>query len=212
MMRVIRGFSLVEVMVVVAILGVMAAIAAPSLLFEVQKATLNAAADEIGSFVARAQNEAMVSRRCVRVTRPSARVLVAERLNTFDCDRAPLTAAKIDGTAATFIEFARLNLERGQLSIIFNGTGGSRVPDECGGTTDAPGSAAGIDEIRFRPSGRVFSGDANLADDDGVLVVRHAAMGAGRDEQAVLVNGHGLICVLPRGTNLGAGPDFNCPQ
>lgn len=204
-----RAFSLIEVMVVVSILGVLAALAAPSLLIEVQKATLTSTSDSVASFIVRAQNEAMVSRRCVRVrVTAGGRELVADRLNTFDCDNDPASASKIDGTANVFVPVAKLKLESSALVVTFDGTDGSVVPDEC---DPAPGGAG--NEIRFRPNGRVFSSDNVLTDDDGVLTVRHTTMPAGGDQnrQLVLVNGHGLICVLKRGEALTGAPDFDCP-
>lgn len=204
-----RGFSLIEVMVVVAILGILAAMAAPDLLIEVQKATLTSASDSVASFIGRAQNEAMVSRRCVRVRVTGTRQLTADRLNTFDCDNAPGSASKIDGTTNVFVPVAVLNLESPALRVTFDGSVGSQVPDEC---DPAPGGSG--NEIRFRPNGRVFSGDAVLTDDDAVLTVSHTKIPTtgNQHRQFVLVNGHGLMCVYKRGQALlGTAPDFNCP-
>lgn len=205
-----RGFSLIEVMVVVAILGVMAALAAPVLLFEVQKANLQASSDTIAAFIVRAQNEAMVSRRCVRVRVTGPRQLTAERLNTFDCDNDPVTASKIDGSASVFLPVGVLNLESKNISVIFDNTGGSQVPDEC---DPAPGTASGF-ELRFRPNGRVFSNDGVATDDDAVFVVTHAGIlqAGNANRQKILVNGNGLLCVLKRGIDpAGTAPNFDCP-
>lgn len=204
-----RGFSLIEVMVVVAILGIMAALAAPTLLFEVQKANLQAASDTVAAFLVRAQNEAMVTRRCVRVQVTGTRQLTADRLNTFDCDNDPASASKIDGSANTFLPVGVLNLDTKNIIVTFDNSGGSQVPDEC---DPAPGGTGF--ELRFRPNGRVFSNDTTLTDDDAVFVVRHAAMNAtgSANQQKILVNGNGLMCVLKRGINpAGSAPDFSCP-
>jgi type IV fimbrial biogenesis protein FimT len=209
-----RGFSLIEVMVVVAILGVLAALAAPNLLLEVQKASLDGAAEEVATFIARAQNEAMVSRRCVRVTFSST-TATAERFETFDCDNTPGTAPFIGASATSIIGTDKL--ASAKLQIIFDGTNGSVVPNECGRTTTAPGSTAGTKEIRFRPNGRIFSNNGtatspNVNDDDAIVVVRHNGMAAANNNtRLILVNGNGLICTLDRGASAGAGPDFNCP-
>jgi prepilin-type N-terminal cleavage/methylation domain-containing protein len=204
-----RGFSLIEVMVVVAIVGVLSALAGPNLLIEVQKVTLTSASDTVASFIARAQNEAMVSRRCVRVRVTAAQQLTLDRLNTFDCDNDPASASKIDGGASVFLPVAVLNLESPSLLLTFDGTGGSQVPSEC---SPAPGGSGA--EIRFRPNGRVYSGDSVMTDDDAVLVISHTKMptDGDRHRQNVLVNGNGLICVLKRGEALlGSAPDFSCP-
>src|SRR5687767_3634267 len=62
-----RAFSLIETMIVSSIIMVLAAIAVPQLLPEVQKAHLDGAAEATAAFLARARNEAMLSKRCVRV-------------------------------------------------------------------------------------------------------------------------------------------------
>src|SRR3990172_9997317 len=63
----LRAFTLLEMMVVVAILGVFFALAVPVLTPEVHKAQLDGASDVVASFVARARSQAMESKRCTRV-------------------------------------------------------------------------------------------------------------------------------------------------
>jgi Tfp pilus assembly protein FimT len=58
---------LIEVMMVVAIIAIMAAVAVPNLLPEVHKAHVGGGAEVVAAAVARARSEAMVSKRCVRV-------------------------------------------------------------------------------------------------------------------------------------------------
>lgn len=216
-----RAFSLIEVMVVVAIVGILAALAAPSLLGEVQKAKLQASTDTVAAFLLRAQNEAMVSRRCVRVRVTAPQSLVADRLDTFDCDNDPVSASRISTSAAPaagnlFVPVATLNLDTRSVAVTFDGTLGSRVPDESKAATPAPGGTG--NEIRFRPNGRVFSSDTNLNDDDAILVLRHATLAVGGlgNQQKILVNGHGLLCVLKRGIDPPAAasgaPNFDCPN
>jgi prepilin-type N-terminal cleavage/methylation domain-containing protein len=205
-----RAFSLLEVMVVVAILGILTAIAAPNLLVEVQKARLAGAAESVASFIARAQNDAQVSRRCVRVFAVGTRTLVAERLNVFDCDNDPSTARRIDPTVASlFVNVGQLRLESDKLEVFMNGTNGSVVPSDCAAASP-PGF--GANELRFRPNGRVFTQDQDFTDDDGILSVRHTSLPAAQQFVRILVNGNGLICVFPRGqVPVAVGGDFSCP-
>ena len=202
------AFSLLEVMVVVAILGVMVALAGPNLLTEVQKTTLSASAEQIAAFLTRAQVEAMVTRRCVRIRQTEPQVLVAERLNVFDCDNNPATAPRISSADEFhFLEFSRMVLDSKQVTIIYDNTSGSRIPNEC---LSAPGGTS--HELRFRPNGRVFSNDGDLTNDDAVLIVSHGTLQDTPNTQKILVNGQGLICVLPRGLDpLGSGTDLSCP-
>jgi prepilin-type N-terminal cleavage/methylation domain-containing protein len=210
----LRGFSLIEVMVVVAIIGVMAALAGPSLLFEVQKAKLQASTDTIAAFLLRAQTEAMVSRRCVRVRVTSPQVLVADRLDTFDCDNDPVSASRISTSAAPaaanlFVPVNTLNLDSPSVAVTFDNTLDSQVPNEC---DPAPGGAG--NELRFRPNGRVFSNDGVNTNDDAIFVVTHGGIGntGNKNRQKILVNGNGLMCVLKRGHEpTGSAPDFSCP-
>lgn len=223
-----RGFSLIEVMVVVAIVGIIAALAVPALLPEVQKTTLEGGTENVASFIARARSEAMKSKRCVRVWVPSTATsqMVAERLNNFDCDIAPATLplpgpVGIDGSANVWLEFARLRLDSGKLTIAL-----TPAPSSC---NPAPGSVAGTpagfpgQEIRFRPNGRVFSNDTialglngppQLRNDDGVVTITHTQLTVGGTKK-ILVDGNGLICVFPRGTNppagSGGGLNLACP-
>jgi prepilin-type N-terminal cleavage/methylation domain-containing protein len=221
--RLSRAFSLVEAMVVVALIGVIAALAVPRLLPEVQKATLEGGAENVASFIARARAEAVRSKRCVRVFIPSTATfnVVAERLNNFDCDVAPQTlpgGIGIDGTANVWLEFARLRLDSDRLVVSL-----SQVPSSC---NPAPGSSAGTPvgftgaEIRFRPNGRIFSNDngavpARFRNDDAVLTVTHSALGGAGNTKKVLVDGNGLVCVFPRGADPPAGagglPNMVCP-
>jgi prepilin-type N-terminal cleavage/methylation domain-containing protein len=195
-----RGFSLIEVMVAVAILGIFAALAVPSLLPEVHKAQLNGAAESAAGFLARARAEAMLSKRCVRVRVDAGppTELVMERINSFDCELAAPTAPFIDGSANPFIELARLKPESPSVTFTLS------VP---------PATPGG--ELRIRPNGRSFSalGSAALGlnNDDAVFNVRHPLITAGSDTRRILYDGNGLICAAARGQALAGGPDFSCP-
>ncbi len=217
----VRAFTLLEALVTVAIIGIIAAIALPNMLPEVQKATLEGGAENVASFIARVRSEAMTAKRCVRVWVPSTALseVVAERLNNFDCDNTPTAlpggaGLGIDGTGAVWIEFARLRLDSKRLTV-----GITQAPNSSRAASLAPGSAVGTpagftgDEIRFRPNGRVFSNDALFTNDDGIVTVTHGSLASGGAKK-ILVDGNGLICTMPRGATPpvdGAAPNFKCP-
>ncbi len=177
-----RGFSLLEMMVVVAILGIIAALAVPNLLPAVRIEALRAAGHALGGFATQARLAAMVERRCVRLRIASATnpaIVVAERLNSFDCENP--SAPLIVDTQPLWIEFARQIQDVPALTIEF-----------------APDSAETPGEVRFRPSGRVFSADETLNDDDVVLVIAHPSLDAPNDVR-VLIDAAGPICTLKLG-------------
>jgi prepilin-type N-terminal cleavage/methylation domain-containing protein len=194
--RGLRAFSLLEMMVVVAILGVIAAIAVPNLLPAVRLEALNAGGHATAAFATQARLAAMAERRCVRLrveqaTAPA--ILVAERLNTFDCE-TPTTSPLIDSALPLWVEFSRQRQEIGALSLAFS-----------------PGSAETASELRFRPSGRTFSADADLDDDDAVLVLTHPDLDSPNSVR-VLIDAAGPICALARGQlPLGTGNTLACP-
>jgi prepilin-type N-terminal cleavage/methylation domain-containing protein len=218
----LRGFSLIEVMVVVAMLGVLAAIAGPQLVPEVHKAQLDAAVDASAAFIARARNEAMEKKRCVRVyIQPSTspRTLIAERLNRFDCDVDPVGAPAIEGGAAgTWIEIGRMAIESPAVTVSW----GTAVPIATasaavvGGTS--PGDTTGVAQsnnfLRFRPNGRVFGNNRNTIDDDAELVFTHARLpsASNRHQKRLLVEGNGPICTTPRRGQTFAGTANTAPN
>ena len=213
------GFSLIEVMIAVAILGVIATLAVPQLLPEVFKAQREGAAESAANLLFRARSEAMSSRRCVRVFIETPTKLTVERLNSFDCDKAPATSPKIAGTAV-WIPVDSLTSESPNITFSVAAADGGRVGAQTvtGATPGGSGGGGAFDrnEIRFRPNGRLFSNNVTgttpvpvLNDDDAVLVVKHNSLTAARK---VLVDGNGLICTFAPGvTPPGTAPDFFCP-
>jgi prepilin-type N-terminal cleavage/methylation domain-containing protein len=202
-----RAFSLIEMMLVVAILAVLAALAVPAMGPTVDVAKLEGGAEIVAAFLTRAQAEAMASKRCVRVrldaTQPGT--LVAERLNSFDCDTPDVSAPGmlIDASAGLWVELARAKLDASILTIAFD-----PVPSE---TSAAALGGGEPDQLRFRPSGRLFSSDATLTDDDGVLKITHAGIAGPARTKKILVEAQGLICVLDRGTDpTGSGNNLGC--
>lgn len=198
-----RAFSLIEMMLVVAILAVMAAIAVPSMSPYIDAAKLEGSAEGVGSLIARAQQEAMSAKRCVRVRLDGDQTVIAERLNSYDCDVNPAT--KIVAADPQWIEIDRLTVDSDLLEIEFD-----PAPTE---TTAAALGGGEPDQFRFRPSGRLFSSDTVVTDDDGVLKLTHTEMTAGMaDTKKILVEAQGLVCVLDRGVDPGgAAPNFTCP-
>lgn len=196
-----RAFSLIEMMLVVGILAIMAALAVPAMAPQVDITRLEGTAEAVASLVARAQAEAMASKRCVRV-RIDGQAVVAERLNVYDCDVDPATAPLIDSSKPLWIEVARARLD-GSLTVEFD-----PAPSE---TTVA--LTGDFDQFRFRPSGRLWSADTVITDDDGALKLTHTTMSSGAaSTKKVLVEAQGMICVLDRGVDPnGSGNTLSCP-
>jgi prepilin-type N-terminal cleavage/methylation domain-containing protein len=212
--RAARGFSLLETVITVAILGVLCSIAVPNLLPEVQKARLDATTEASAAFFARARAEAMTARRCVRVIIANPQKLEAYRLNTFDCDVSPSAGPFIDATNTEWILIDSLVVDSKRVTLTWD-----PAPAETG-----PSGAAG-GELRFRPSGRLWSDAttpansvvgniAALDNDDGVLAITHLDLWSfgNRNRKKVLVQNQGFICVLARGQEPnGSGNNLGCP-
>ncbi|OGQ14118.1 MAG: hypothetical protein A2138_21510 [Deltaproteobacteria bacterium RBG_16_71_12] len=197
-----RAFSLIEMMLVVAILAVLAALAVPAMGPFVDAAKLEGSAEAVASLIARAQQEAMSAKRCTRVRLDVNQVVVAERLNSYDCDVNPVT--RIVAADPQWIEIDRLALDYSLIEIEFD-----PVPTETAATALGGGEP---DQFRFRPSGRLFSSDTVVTDDDGVLTLTHTSMAGGMaDTKKILVEAQGLVCVLDRGVDPGgSAPNFSC--
>lgn len=200
----LRAFSLIEVAIVVAILGIAASLAIPNLLPLVHRTQLEGATDGVANFVARARAEAMLSKRCVDVRVVGTVSLVAERLNSFDCEATIPGTPFIDNSASAFLVFDRYKPESPNVTLSF-----PTLPA-------APGSG----RLRIRPSGRVFSTDVlagppvlpNLGNDDAVLLLTHTKIAGARGTTRILVEQNGLICTIARGQPPpGTSPNFTCP-
>jgi prepilin-type N-terminal cleavage/methylation domain-containing protein len=198
-----RAFSLIEMMLVVAILAILAAIAVPAMGPYVDAAKLEGSAEAVASLVGRAQAEAMATKRCTRVRVEDDHTVIAERLNSYDCDVDPTT--KIIPASPQWIEFDRILLDEDVIEAEFD-----PVPPE---TSAGALGGAEMDQFRFRPSGRLFSSDLVVTNDDGVLKLSHTNMASGMaDTKKILVEAQGLICVLDRGVDpSGTAPNFTCP-
>ena len=195
-----RGFTLLELLVVVAILGIAAGLATPAIMPILHVERLLATADQVASFGARGRAQAVVDRRCVRLRiDAAAHAVVLERLNVYDCED-PATvpsSAWIEPSAGIWIEFDRLALHpRVTVSLAV-------PPSE---------TSVGTPEIRYRATGRLFSADDVITDDDGAILLEAPDLTSGPNQVFVLFEAHGPICVLPRGQPAqGTGNDLACP-
>lgn len=193
-----RAFSLLEVMVTISILMVIAAIAVPSLLPQVQLAQLSTSVDAVASFAAAARDEAMLARRCTRIRMVAVDVLVVEIANSLSCeettDGAVVAARRIDPTRPAWQEIRRLKLESPRLDATFV-------------VTPAPLST--LPQLRFRPTGRVWTNDLRVQDDNVAIALLHPVL---KQTRHVVVLNNGFICTPPPGTitNATAPEAFSC--
>lgn len=205
----VRAFSLAEAMVCVAIIGVMAAVAAPSLIDVVWSQRLEGSAETVASAIAAARNEAMTFKRCARVVLEPGRIVV-ERLNVFDCDApdTPPQPPRIDPSKPLWIRVAELRIDDPV-------TLAQGIPWPA----TLPGSG-GAAELRFRPSGRVFShddgggggGGGALRSSGAVIVLRHPRLPGTGGTKLVGVQRNGLECLMKRGVPVPViGGDVVCP-
>lgn len=208
----VKGFTLIETMVVVALLGIIAALAAPAFQPLIYQAELDYAAEQAASLFHQARLRAMSDRRCTRVrieNGAAPAVLIAEVLNAYDCgdsenaNQHPSTAPKITAGQPTWIQFRRVQLGRKSVSADWvdntaSWTDGDISTGEAPALEDTSPDPAdtGILQVRYRPTGRIHSFDTNVMDDDGLIALHHARLDKGR--KAILLESHGPICILPR--------------
>lgn len=190
-----RGFTLLEALVCVVIVGVAAAIALPSVLPLRDRTNLQGSADVLAAVLSRARLEAMVQKRCTRVRVVGDTSVVVEILASFDCDQQPLRGPFLPPATPAgppWVVVTTVTASRDERFVV------DRAP------ITGPGGEPG--ELRFRPTGRVFGQNAALDDDFGLFSVD----GAG-GKLAVLVQGNGLVCRLGSRPPVAgpAGPE--CP-
>lgn len=174
--RALRGVTLIEMMVVIALLGVMGAIAAPQLLPIVKKARMNSEGEAVASFLNAVRERAIAKNRCFRVI-VTASLLTAEERDSGDCATS-LTLTGIDGwnTASSRL-------------VADKGTTYTYAATDCASCTGTLSS-----DIIFRPSGRL-RGDNDLSTTDDRIRIR-VQQATLNEEKDVVVMGSGRICVI----------------
>jgi prepilin-type N-terminal cleavage/methylation domain-containing protein len=162
-----RGFTLIEMCVVVAIIGIMTALAVPDLTPVIYAARRDAAASEVITFLERARRSAMAEGRCYRVTLPTPNSIAMARRTHANCfDPVTDTA---------WSEVANVVLQPGFSFAV------ATLP------TGNP--------IVFRPTGRLRGdGDLDITDDGARIVITTPALA---DRHTVIfVTTAGRICAF----------------
>lgn len=200
-----RGVTLIEMMVVVAIVGIIAALAVPNLTPVVQNSSLSAEVQRVGSTLERARRLAMNQGRCHRVRLNGGNLLLERRSNA-NCGYCPPGQSNCnrvdpsnDISAATGWDPALFTL-RPETGLVYDDLEVS--PNSIGaGTTNA--------SIVFRPNGRLRGdGDMDVTDEGARIVIKHNQLS--ERVGLVLVESTGRICFLKlAGTN--TAPTFAAP-
>lgn len=202
-----RGFSLIEAMVAVAIMGIIASVAVPNMLPVLHRAELGSATDNVLAFVARARVQSFADRRCVQfvpLLKEAGRQqrIVLRELNTYDCDgttahlQAIDTAPRLtDGPLWKVID--TLILESSNVTLTFANHPVTLTTAEGHDfeTLPAPGAAT-AEELRFRGNGRIWSPDA-VFNDEVTLVLTHERSG---EAKRFRLGSNGGILDRPGGT------------
>ncbi len=207
----VRGFSLIEAMVAVAITGIIASLAVPNMLPILHRAELGGATDNVLGFVSRGRVQAFADRRCVQMVvlkrvAGERQKLVLRELNTFDCDGTSAhdqdieSAPRLSANATLWTVIDTLDLETTNVTVSFVNHPKTLENVEGGqfGTLPAPGyDAVPQQELRFRGNGRIWSPDDNATDDDVTIVLSHDRSG---DTKRFRIAGNGVVVDRPGGT------------
>lgn len=152
----LRGVTLLEMMIVIAIVGVIAAIAVPNLSPLIQRQKLSGAAEELANLIEHGRRAAYGDGRCTRITLSGGALFLhaktgSDGANCFD------SAAVSGGTWDR-----QLAVVRPEKGISF-------------GLASTEGSA-----ILFRPNGRLRgNGDLSITNDGAQLRAEHAGLSEG---------------------------------
>ena len=195
-----RAFTLIEAMVTVAILGIVASLAVPTLLPVIHRSELGGATDNVLGLVARARVQAFADRRCVQLilspklaNRPQT--LLVRELNTFDCDGITAHAQSID-SAPRIVAGAPLWSEIDRLTFDSNRVE-ARFVNHPVTLIGAHGNDLAGEELRFRGNGRIWSPDDILTDDDVTIELRHITS---NETKRFRIAGNGVVVDRPGGT------------
>lgn len=173
-----RGFTLIELMVVVSILAVMGALSVPSLNRLIARHGVTSAGAQMASVISRARVDAMMRGRCVCVMMNQSNSSAAEkfitlrRLKGFDCDSTTLTAC--DSTdwepfATGSLTEPPTLVDQSNVRLGAIGAAGS-VPSTS--LTTNLGLGARFDLV-FRPNGRLWSTATNFNSVRWTIRVQH---------------------------------------
>ncbi|MBM4280080.1 MAG: type II secretion system protein [Deltaproteobacteria bacterium] len=168
-----RAFSLVEVLVVVAMLGVIAALAVPNLLPMTQQVRLQGDVARIAAFLEAVRARTLSEQRCYMVT-VSGRTVFASRRSSPDCVNLGADSWASNVLSTSVDAGATLSL----------------------GATDAlPAGLPADQRMIFRPNGRLRGdGDLDPTEEIARIVVGQSGIA---DKGVVLVSSFLRICTLP---------------
>ncbi len=201
-----RGVSLLELMIVVAILGIATALAVPNLMPTIAGHRLYAQNLAVSGFVDQARRRAVAEGRCVRIRKVGIS-LFAEKRASSDC-------VNFDRDTA-WTTMGQLTQENGNVfSLTFN------TDMTISHALTAPpgpflaGETAADFAIVFRPNGRLYGdGDLDFGDDGARILLTHLQA---KERRAVVVTPAGRICARNYGivTNIpqvDAAGALGCP-
>jgi Tfp pilus assembly protein FimT len=181
----------VEVMVVVAIVGVIAALAAPNLVPMAKMNRLYGMGETVAAFLDATRRRAVGDSRCYRVIAAGAGTLSAQRRTVGDC-------VNLDDT--NWVEVQTLVREASSMSFALDSLTQATVP------------AANF-HIVFRPNGRlVGDGDIDSSNADDGARVALSDTEVPLSVRAIVITANGRICHFGAGVPLAAlASPVNCP-